>query len=268
MISSMLSFTATRVAVTGYISVSLFKRTVVRHTVQRLSKAETIQAYLRVASTTCSLTVALVLACHEATQEILDSLNDSNTSAGNLDSDTATADIHTTPDTIDCLASCSHQEPLHEDSKEDPMEPLDLASPLQQYYVPIFQPTDSSPVIKSREPTFDTPITSSTPSTHLDLFKFDSKRLSINSDTILVAHNDDSIHSQHIFHDASDFKDLKPPADDGTLYEHAPRNRSQYALIPHTINTNTPSTSYSRARKRPVPTIIVLLVRRSFDHSF
>ncbi|KAG2145133.1 hypothetical protein DEU56DRAFT_789016 [Suillus clintonianus] len=69
MISSIMTITA-RVAVTGFLTVSCFKRTVVDNTAQVLSEAEKVSAGL-IAYSVCMSTITLVLAADAAAQRIL-----------------------------------------------------------------------------------------------------------------------------------------------------------------------------------------------------
>ncbi|KAG2157831.1 uncharacterized protein EDB93DRAFT_1246878 [Suillus bovinus] len=194
-----------RVAVTGFLSVSCFRRVVVDNTAQVLSKAENASAGLAVYSV-CLSTITLVLAADKAAQRLL-----SNEPKHMLaTSKNANADFNP-PSAHDVTASVtpqpvesSHLQPFPSPSQLRLIEsagtisaPFSTCMPNEKTTVKPYnlQPSPLLRLIESTETTSASTTYSNicTPCITLTSPDLYCKRLSIDSSTTLVPHNDDSV---------------------------------------------------------------------------
>ncbi|KAG2160052.1 uncharacterized protein EDB93DRAFT_1099445 [Suillus bovinus] len=222
-----------RVAVTGFLSVSCFRRVVVDNTAQVLSKAKNPSAGLAVYSV-CLSTITLVLAADKAAQRLL----------GNepkhmlATSKNANADFNP-PSTHDVTASVtpqpvesSHLQPFPSPSQLRLIEsaktisaPFSTCMPNENTTVKPFnlQPSPLLRLIESTETTSTSTTGSNicTPCITLTSPDLYCKRLSTDSSTTLVPHNDDSV--PDVFPDdgacdADDY-DLKSLSNESTVHK-------------------------------------------------
>ncbi|KAG1814524.1 hypothetical protein EV424DRAFT_1413585 [Suillus variegatus] len=220
-LSTAMTITA-RVAVTGLLSVSCFKRTVVDNTAQVLSKAEKASAGLVVYSV-CLSTITLVLAADKAAQRILGNEPKYRPATSKDDNDDSLPSIN---DTTTSLApqpvEPSHLQPFLSPSQSHLIEsaetisvPIYTCTPnekttVEPYYLQSSLNSSLLRLIESTEIT-SAPITGSnicTPCITLTSPDLSCKRLSIDSSTTLVPHEDNSV--THVFSDddASDANDF------------------------------------------------------------
>ncbi|KAG2053636.1 hypothetical protein BDR06DRAFT_451187 [Suillus hirtellus] len=242
-LSTAMTITA-RVAVTGFLSVSCFKRAVVNNTVQVLSKAEKASAGLVVYSV-CLSTITLVLAADKAAQRIL-SNDPKHRPATSKDNNDSPPSIN---NTITSLApqpvEPSHLQPFLSPSQSHLIEsaetisvPIYTCTPNEKTTVePYHLQSSLNPsllrLIESTEIT-SAPITGSnicTPCITLTSPDLYCKRLSIDSSTTLVPHDDDLV--THVFSDdddddASDANDFESFCDESTIHE-----------VRHSISSNS-----------------------------
>ncbi|KAG1741877.1 uncharacterized protein EDB91DRAFT_319229 [Suillus paluster] len=212
-----ITYVGKRVAITGFLSVYFFRETVVRPTVQLRSDPK-VSASL-VVSEFCISTITLVLAANYAARKFL-SMN-----SGTFTGDNATGGIPTAP---------SPRPPAHvalvpngcESSKVLKTDnPCTIESPISSS--PSFQQSSSfqssSSVSTTRLLILDLPLNSK------------CNRLSITSNTTLVAHDDD------IFSDeASWIKDMKLSDDKRTFHEEYATAHPTHAQDEHNVDTLPP----------------------------
>lgn len=240
-LSTAMTITA-RVAVTGLLSVSCFKRTVVDNTAQVLSKAEKASAGLVVYSV-CLSTITLVLAADKAAQRILGNEPKYRPATSKDDNDDSLPSIN---DTTTSLApqpvEPSHLQPFLSPSQSHLIEPAETISvpiytctpnektTVEPYYLQSSLNSSLLRLIESTEIT-SAPITGSnicTPCITLTSPDLSCKRLSIDSSTTLVPHEDNSV--THVFSDddASDANDCESFCDENTIHE-----------VRHSISSNS-----------------------------
>ncbi|KAG1907783.1 uncharacterized protein F5891DRAFT_213684 [Suillus fuscotomentosus] len=247
-LSTAMTITA-RVAVTGFLSLSCFKRAVVDNTAQVLSKAEKTSAGLVVYSV-CLSTITLVLAADKAAQRILSNDPKHRPATSKDDNDDSLPSIH---DTITSLApqpvEPSHLQPSLSPSQSHLIEsaetisvPIYTCTPNEKTTVKPYnlQPSLNPSLLRLIESTEITsaPIMGSnicTPCITLTSPDLYCKRLSIDSSTTLVPHDDDSV--THVFSDddASDANDCESFCDESTIHEDdrsEPQPQEDHALEP------------------------------------
>ncbi|KAG2113097.1 uncharacterized protein F5147DRAFT_650641 [Suillus discolor] len=245
-LSTAMTITA-RVAVTGFLSVSCFKRAVVDNTAQVLSKAEKASAGLVVYSV-CLSTITLVLAADKAAQRIL-SNEPKHRPATSKDDDSLPSINDTTTSLAPQPLEPSHLQPFLSPSQSHLIESAETISvsiytcaPNEKTTVEPYnlQPSLNPSLLRLIESTEITsaPITGSnictpciTP-TSPDLY---CKRLSIDSSTTLVPHDDDPVTRVFSDDDASDANDCEPFCDESTIHEDdrsEPQLQKDHALEP------------------------------------
>ncbi|KAG2364109.1 hypothetical protein BDR07DRAFT_1375291 [Suillus spraguei] len=261
-LSTAMTITA-RVAVTGFLTVSCFKRVVVDNTAQVLFKAEKASAGLAVYSI-CLSTITLVLAADKSAQRIL-SNGTKYTSTVPKDDDTGSnlpSANDTTPVTLQPVEP-PHLQPFLSPSQLRLIESTETISapnstctpndnttsatpkPIRPYHLQPSPISSPLPLIESTETTSGpVPITySNTCSSCITLTSpgLYCKRLSIDSSTTLVSH-DDSV-TDVFSDDASDANDCESFNDESTVHED--------------------NGSESQPRKEPAsePTIGILIAR-------
>ncbi|KAG1741170.1 hypothetical protein EDB19DRAFT_740167 [Suillus lakei] len=243
MISTITTITA-RVAVTGFLSVSCFKRAVVDNTVQVLSKAEKASAGLAVYSV-CMSTITLVLAADKAAQRFLSNEakhmpaapKDDDADCNSPSANNATTSA--TPQPVALFPLRPYLSPSLSrliESTESPSANDNTTSaapkPVEPSYLHPSPPPSPLRLIESTE------IISATISTCMPCINFTSpnfycKRLSIDSDpTTLVPLDDDSI-TDVFSDDTSDTDDRESFSDGSTVHEDdrsEPQPRKERAL--------------------------------------
>ncbi|KAG2128698.1 hypothetical protein DEU56DRAFT_982487 [Suillus clintonianus] len=238
MISTAMSITA-RVAITGFLTVSCFKRTIVDNTVQVLYKSEKVSAGL-FAYSVCLSTITLVLAADAAAQRLLS--NDSNHLPAPKDSDSgsnppfANANTSATPTSkpvgLHYLQPPpspppsrlieSQPSPAPSSSRLIELQPYPFPSPpplIESHPSPSQSPS-SSHVIESTEIILSAPITCCTCMSCIILASSNlySKRLSIDSNITLLPYDDD-FNTDILSDDASDTDDCESFDDESTVYD-------------------------------------------------
>ncbi|KAG1768450.1 hypothetical protein EV702DRAFT_720599 [Suillus placidus] len=225
MISSAMTITA-RVVVTDFLTVSCFKRVVVNNTAQILSKAEKASTGLAVYSV-CLSTITLVLAADKAAQRILSNEAKHMPAASkgdNVDCNPLSSNANTA--TTLKLLELSHLQPSPSpsqsrliESTEKTSAPISTCTPndntafatpkhVELSYLQSSPSPSQLRLIESTE-TISAPITypnTCTPCITLTSPDLYCKRLSIDSNTTLVAHDDDSV-STDVFLDSDDALD-------------------------------------------------------------
>ncbi|KAG1757890.1 hypothetical protein EDB19DRAFT_2020485 [Suillus lakei] len=218
MISTAMTITA-RVAVTGFLTVSCFKRTVVDNTAQVLSEAEKVTAGL-VAYSVCFCSEILSNDAKYMPAAPKDDAADFNPPSSNANA------ASTTPKPV---------EPYH-------LQPSPSLSP------------SSLRLIESTE-TISAPITCCicTPCTNLNLPNLCSKRLSIDSNTTLVPHSDDFVPDAFL-NDVSDTDNCDSFDDESTVHKDdrcKPQPRKEPALEPPTLDILIAKTTTLNDPPRP-----------------
>ncbi|KAG0697038.1 hypothetical protein DFH29DRAFT_1004063 [Suillus ampliporus] len=199
---------ASRIAITGFLSVSFFRETVVRPTVQVLSEPKKVSAGL-VVSTFGMSTIILLLAANEAAQRFLSDTTNVPFTGGDKATDSPTAQSRRPPAD---LPVADKREPSEEPMVDDPcptespaLAPAPApASPSLQIFFSPFQPSSSS-------------VFESTPFINIDLppFTFNCNRLSIISNTTTIVAPDDDIFSDEGLH----AKDIESSGDEWSVHE-------------------------------------------------
>ncbi|KAG1881223.1 hypothetical protein F4604DRAFT_470183 [Suillus subluteus] len=227
-----------RVAVTGFLTVSCFKRAVVDNTAQVLSKAEKASAGLAVYSV-CLSTITLVLAADKAAQRILsnepkhlpalpkDADADSDPPSANDPTTTVTpqpVEPHLqpfpSPSPLRLIESTETvSAPISTCTPDDNTTTTATPKPVERYHL---QPSPTSSPLHLIESTETTSALITCSNTCITLTSPDlyCKRLSIDSSTTLVPHDDDSV-TDVFSDDASDANDCESFSDEST----SPRGR-------------------------------------------